>query len=354
MLWKFIDKKSPLWKNTYDSLENPIHLFYKKIDKMIGDLLDAVDDNTTVILLADHGFGPLYARININNFLLSMGYLKFNKNFWVNIKKTLLKYDVSLAFAKKLARKLGINNLREKFRDKKQQILGKVTLSLGDMDLSKTKAYSIGTYGEIYINMKGRDINGIVMPGREYENLRDEIIFKLKKIKDPVTGETILEEVFKKEDLFKGHYLDLAPDLMVLPKRGFFQNGSFCFTSKSIVETTDYVSATHEVEGGICVFSGNNIKKGKSLSRVISIMDIAPTVLYLLGVPIPDYFDGEVAKELVAENYCSNYPPEYEKIDLNSVYALAKDKSLTEKEMKFAKDLIENLGYLPKGGQDGL
>lgn len=348
MLWKFIDEKSPLWKDSYRNVKNPLHIFYKRLDKIIGDILKVVDKNSTVILLADHGFGPFYARININNFLRKEGYLYFKKNFYTFAKRILLEYDLSLVSARKLAHKLGIKRLKERFRDEKQEILGKAVLSLFDMDLSKTKAYSLGTYGEIFINMKGRDPDGIVMPGKESENLINEIILKLKELKDPTTGVSIIKEVFKKEEIFNGSYLDSAPDLIAVPERGFCPNGSFCFSSRRIVETTDYASGTHEIDGGICVFSGNNINKGKCLSKNISIMDIAPTVLYLLGVPIPDYFDGDVIEEVITRNYCSTYSPEYERTDLSSFYLSQKDKPLTEKEIEFAKHLIENLGYMPK------
>ena len=348
MLWKFIDKKSPLWKDSYANLKNPIHVFYQRMDEMIGDILKEADKNTSIVLLADHGFGPFYARININNFLRKKGYLLFKKGFWTFVRRTLLEYDLSLVSARKLAHKLGIKRLTEKFRGEKQEMLGKAALSLSDIDLSKTKAYSLGTCGGIFVNMKGRDPGGIIMPGKEYENLRDEIIHELKKLKDPRTGVSIIREVFKKEEILNGSHLDSAPDLIVVPERGFSPNGSYYLTSKRVVEITDYASATHEIDGGICVFSGNNINQGRHLSKDMSIMDVAPTVLYLLGVPIPDYFDGNVIEDVITEEYSKNYIPEYEKFDLNSLYSTKKGKPLTEKEIKCAKELIENLGYMPK------
>jgi predicted AlkP superfamily phosphohydrolase/phosphomutase len=207
MIWKFIDNKSPLWKTSYASIENPFVPFYKKLDSFVGDLIRQCDEHTTIIVCADHGFGPFYARINLNNFLREHHYLSFKKTYYILIKRLMLKYHISLVNARKIARMLGIKKLKQRFRDEKQKTLGKAALSLYDLDLTKTKAYALGTYGGIYVNLKGRDPEGIVMPGKEYERVRDDIIEKVMQLKDPMTGKTIIKEVMKKEAIYSGYYM---------------------------------------------------------------------------------------------------------------------------------------------------
>ncbi|MBN1697059.1 MAG: alkaline phosphatase family protein [Spirochaetales bacterium] len=348
MVWKFIDKRSPLWKESYSGIENPFVAFYKKIDSFIGELVNQCDKHTTIIVCADHGFGPFYARINLNNFLQKHHYLAFRKTYLIGIKQLMLKHNISLVRARRIAHKLRITKLKQRFRDEKQKTLGRAALSLYDLDMTNTKAYAVGTYGQIYINLKGRDPSGIVMPGREYERLRDEIILHLMNLKDPATGKTVIKEVKKKEELYSGFYSDNAPDLVAIPERGYSPNGSIFFTSGNILETTDYASATHEVESGICILAGNNIKSNQNPFSPVSIMDICPTVLALLSVPIPDYLDGSVIGVALTDSKEKSVEPVYEHIDIGGFYTATDEKPLSQEEIKASEKIIENLGYLPK------
>ncbi|MBW2652481.1 MAG: hypothetical protein JRC57_05285 [Deltaproteobacteria bacterium] len=125
-------------------------------------------------------------------------------------------------------------------------------LSLDDVDWSRTRAYCKSGLGQIIINMKGREPEGIVNPGQEYENLKRELIRKLKDFMNELTGGKEGVEVYAREDIYCGDYFD----------------GS-------------------------------------------TIMDITPTVLYLMGCKIPEDMDGKVLKGIFKEAFLEKHPIEF-------------------------------------------
>src|SRR4029453_4323386 len=82
------------------------------------------------------------------------------------------------------------------------------------VDWSQTKAYAVGL-GQIYFNLKGREAKGIVSAGEEDRKLQDEIRDKLLPLKDPETGDRIFQDLYKRDDIYKGEYIQMAPDLQV-------------------------------------------------------------------------------------------------------------------------------------------
>ena len=161
------------------------------------------------------------------------------------------------------------------------------------MNWYRTKAYSLGS--GLYINLKGREPSGTVNPGREYESLREQISTWLYRVKDPETGEFVIEKVYKKEEIYNGPYLEMLPDIILVPKSGYMIFDEHEFAADSIITQAKAVSAAHKING-ILLMSGAGIKKDMALQNV-SIMDVAPTILHLLALPVPKDTDGRVLEE---------------------------------------------------------
>jgi predicted AlkP superfamily phosphohydrolase/phosphomutase len=171
---------------------------------------------------------------------------------------------------------------------------------MSDFDWSQTKAYSIGGWGFIYINLAGREPAGIISI-EEYNDIKDYIIDELKKLIDPDTGEKIVQNVFKKEDLYNAQALDHLPDLIVITDESIDCKHSITKSGPVIMPSSPDKSGNHRRDG-IFIISGKNIKANEE-SINTNIKDIAPTILYAMGLPVPLDMDGHVIE--------SAFEPEY-------------------------------------------
>jgi predicted AlkP superfamily phosphohydrolase/phosphomutase len=192
-----------------------------------------------------------------------------------------------------------------------QHDLANSFISFKDIDWEHTKAFAYGEYGQIFINLKGREPQGIVKPGEEYEQLLNEITHRLLKLIHPETGERMIQEVYRKDALYHGPMVEKAPDLT-------FAIGDFRYDSsvrfglglKEIFGPPEFEdSGTHRREG-VFIASGPGIKNGYKIEKA-KLFDIAPTTLYLFDLPIPTDMDGELLLEIFKEGWLKNHPPRY-------------------------------------------
>jgi predicted AlkP superfamily phosphohydrolase/phosphomutase len=213
---------------------------------------------------------------------------------------------------------------------------------LGQVDWSKTKAYSpphTSVYGTIYINLEGRQGQGSV-PQRSYEETREQIIQELKGMS--ATTPNLQVQVFRREELYREKYLLQAPDLI------YVINNWRCISRSSFVEGAffqkqlpreDY-SGTHRPEG-ILIVRGPEIRKGHRLGQA-GIIDIAPTLLHILEIPIPQDMDGKVLKDL----FEPNSPIAQRKIQFAAPPERAGSVGQEHVLDKTVRKQLEDLGYL--------
>jgi predicted AlkP superfamily phosphohydrolase/phosphomutase len=301
-MWKYMDKNYPKYDDkTSDKYRNAIQEYYVYIDKIVGELLELVDGDTTIILMSDHGASPLHKQIYINTWLFENGYLKFKTTLSARLKLWMFKhsftmkniYSILLKFKSLL--KLGMMIQKRSVRGRRGQgMLSLLFLSQSDVDWSQTKAYSQGSLGQIFLNLKGREPEGIVESGKEYEEVREEIIKKLYEFEDPENGNVVVEKVFKKEEIYSGRYLERAPDILVLTMPTYSPIERFQFVSNALIETSR-ASGKHEMNG-IIIMRGKDIKKGVKIENS-QIVDLFPTILRIMDLPIPDDIDGVILKD---------------------------------------------------------
>ncbi|MEM2529289.1 MAG: alkaline phosphatase family protein [Nitrososphaerota archaeon] len=276
-LWKFYTDPS----YSKDQIKDAIPRFYELLDSILHNILEEVDDNTIIMVLSDHGFGPLRKIVFINHYLWDLGLLKLKRSI-----PTLTRY---LSSKLKSMLKLPFDYPRL------------LRLSLSDVDFKRTVAYSTGYVGKIYINkslVKTEEICRVV---------RDYIIAKLQELKDPESGIKLVSKILKKEDLYHGSHVDEAPDLLFemmnlsyITRGGGASGGGsieFGFDLNTITAPPFNSQSGWHREEGFLIIKGAGIKKGVKIEKV-SIRDLAPTILYLLGVPIPSDMDGRVLQEI--------------------------------------------------------
>jgi predicted AlkP superfamily phosphohydrolase/phosphomutase len=190
-----------------------------------------------------------------------------------------------------------------------------------------------------------------VEPGEEYEALRDTIIKKLTRLQDPETGEPVIRRVWRREELYEGPFVDRFPDLLVEPfdTPMVFRARSYARGKEAVRVLSKDELARSPVTGshvmdGLLVLKGNAIKAGERLSRC-SILDVAPTVLYLMGLPIPSDMDGQVIEEAVSPSYLDTHPIEFVDVE-QPVFEEKEGHDYTEEEAKDIEDRLRGLGYL--------
>ncbi len=263
MMFRLIDPKHPMYDaDLAAKYGDSIEKIYRRADDLVGKLRAKLPPGVTFMVMSDHGFHSFRRGVNLNTWLVKNGYMKFEGQSQMK----------------------GLEDLfgRGKFWE--------------GVDWSQTKAYAVGL-GQIYFNLRGRESQGIVSAGEEYRQLQDEIRDKLLPLTDPDDGVRVFRDVYKRDDIYKGEYLQFAPDLQVGFNDGFrvgWQDtlGGVSRTG-AVVENNnrkwsgDHCATATEISGGV-FFSNRKINTTEP-----HIMDLSATILKLLGSPLPADADGK-------------------------------------------------------------
>jgi len=267
MFWRLIDETHPAYdREKAEKYGDAILRVYQKMDEIVGEVMPFVDDNTTLFVISDHGFHSFRKAVNLNTWLVKNGYMTLSS---------------------------------EKGKEYKLEDLFGRGEFWPNVDWQRTRVYALGL-GCIFVNLKGREAYGMVKPGDEYNGLREEIVSKLKNLIDPATGKKMILGVYKREDIYKGGYLEEAPDLVVGFNEGYrvsWQTALGGIPPEIIVENRSNWSGDH------CSFDpsitqGIFLSNKKFARASPSIIDIAPTVLEIFNLPIPEEMDGKPMKFL--------------------------------------------------------
>jgi predicted AlkP superfamily phosphohydrolase/phosphomutase len=345
-LWHYLDPTHP-WRRDDADVDNswPVQRYFQRLDESIGRILERVDDDTTVIVLSDHGMGPAHNFVVLNNWLAEVGLLYFKRDPVTWLKRQMFRAGLTLKNVHKLVDRLGLARHAEyKALYSVDGLLKRLFLSFLNVDWSRTRAYSFGRHtGPIYVNLKGREPRGIVEPGREYEAVRQEIAELAQGFRDPRTGRPIIGRVLRREELYNGPHFDQAPDLTLLPAQEtdiFF--GLADFGDNQVVGPVYRYSGMHR-DDGLLIMHGKNIQPGTQIEGAV-IWDVAPTILYTMGVEVPQDMDGQVL-QAVFKNYdpsrlvFSDYGHSLgEKADTDAGYSPADEREIVER--------LKDLGYL--------
>ncbi len=319
--------------------------YYQKMDELLRIIIDEwIDSLWTIIVMSDHGAGPLKKLLYINNFLMKHGLMKLRRGLDTIIKRLFFKAGFVPMTFYHLLLNMGLGRVKKKMRfGQKESWFRPFFLSFEDVDWTQTKAYSFGsTAGQIYLNLKGREPCGIVFPGKEAEEVQEEIIKKLKNLVDEETGEKIVGEIYRKEELYHGPHLNEAPDIVFLPRDlEIAAFGEYEFASHRMIDYSWGVSGSHRMDG-VLMMKGKPLKQGSVLQGA-HIMDLAPSVLYLLGLPIPEEMDGKVLREAFLDKFLEERRVEFIRESISPF--LPKHINSPEEEEALKKHL-KGLGYL--------
>ncbi len=289
--------------------------------------------------MSDHGHGPVRNFLYVNNLLAQRGFLKFKPNLASQAKRIAFQLGLTPRTIYQLLLALGLGKLRRTLDKRRggRGLLKRFFLSFADVDWSRTTAYSIGYIGEVHINLKGREPQGIVNPGEEYERVRDDVINSLRELKLQ-DGTPLVEHIWKKEEIYRGAHLAEAPDILFLPRNlETIAFGDFEFGSNRVIEKSFGVSSSHRMNG-IFVASGDGVKNAGEFSGA-SLIDLAPTILHLMGLPVPTDMDGRVLTEALTDTRAVEYGG-------TSEGSAATRDGYSEEEEKEVIERLADLGYI--------
>lgn len=339
--WHYLDPEHPHYPGSSDRTGRSAILdVYRRLDGFLGDVMDEIDPQDTLVVLSDHGFGPWYKELNLNRWLIEAGYLSLtDENGMTRLLKNWAKSKLPTFLSRPVKQAYALGRRRKRlsvYRDK-------------PIAWPKTKAFAHGHYENIYLNVQGREPTGIVKPGAEYEEVRGSIRRGLENWMNPVKKERAVKQVWLKEELYSGPRLDAAPDLVVewndyayVSSRGSNYRGPMadevhCYY-RNLVQ-----SGSHRSDG-ILLATGPYLKVGQTVSSA-HLQDIAPTVLYLNQLAIPDYTDGRILTELFDETWLAEHPPKVVPKQLEAASDEA-ETVFTPEESEELLERLKSLGYL--------
>ncbi len=216
---------------------------YQRMDVLVGKAMRQIDQHTMLFVLSDHGFCSFRRAVNLNSWLHRNGYLALNDG--------------------------------------------------GDIDWSRTRAYTLGLSG-LYLNLRGREAQGLVQPGAEAEALRSELIERLSGLRDEELNEVAIRQVYLTSNLYRGPYLDAAPDLIVGYNDGYRTGWDAALgkvSARVIEDNPKAWSGDHCVDP--VLVPGVLFCNRKIDCEDPGIEDMAPTALDLFGIDPPAWMDGK-------------------------------------------------------------
>lgn len=245
-------------------LAEAIRGVFRLLDRQLGRLRDLAGADATVMLLSDHGFRPINRTANLDRVLASLG---------------LSSPTRTGQLARSLRRS---NRVRRLLKTRVGRVVRSGAPRPQEFDWSRTRVYQSGSAGQLSINLKGREAQGVVDPS-DHQRVCVEAREALLEFRDPETGERPVGEVLLARELYRGQHAERAADLIVLPSE-LWTFGH----AEALTGWTEWPTGSHR-RAGIIVASGPGIAPGFLEERDIA--DLAPTVLALVGASY-DGFDG--------------------------------------------------------------
>lgn len=262
MMWRLLDPGHPMYDATLASqFGDSIERVYRRCDQFVGEVLEHLDPATPVMIVSDHGFHSFRYSVNLNTWLVQEGFMTLHGR---------------QPGEKKLDDLFGGGEFWE------------------NVDWSRTRAYAMGL-GQIYFNLRGREAKGIVDPGDEYRALADELASRLLTMTDPQNGQRMVRAVYKRDDIYRGPYLQNASDLQVGLEDGYRVSWQTTLggTPPGIVYPNmkkwsgDHGAYDYQTTAGVLI-SSRTVATDRP-----RIIDIAPTVLKYFGLPMAADLDGK-------------------------------------------------------------
>jgi predicted AlkP superfamily phosphohydrolase/phosphomutase len=267
--------------------------YYREADRHLGRLVERAGPDTHVLVLSDHGHQGVRRAVHLNGWLVRNGYLK------IEIPASLVRSKLWKKIQRKVRRVLRLPATAAGEKASAFDAAARTIEAISKAVVwAETKAYAEPP-GFIWINLRGRHATGVVAPGEEYERVRSAIRDGMMAIRDPESDMPVFDRILTREEAFSGPALDEAPDLVAMPREGYL-------TEYGVQQRNDVANVRqvgfngYHVMRGMLAMAGPGIPAGAQLAGA-RIVDVAPTVLHLLGLPVQPWMEGKVLDEAAGD-----------------------------------------------------
>jgi len=286
--------------------------YFSELDGFLAEIVEMAGPDARIYMVSDHGFGPSWQVFRVNTWLHSKGYLTWKD----------------------------LGDLDDKGRENAQKVIDRHFVML---DWGNTTAYARTTTSNgIYIRV-AKEPGQKGVPAEDYQAFRNRLTAELLEVRDPETNERIIKQIMTKEEAYPGSNNSQAPDLTLV-----MRDHSFV----SILNKTPIIYRRPEVDGthypqGIFLAKGPGVQKGRTIPQ-LSIFDVAPCVLYSLGLDIPEDFDGQMPFQVFEESYLQEHPCEIGEptVPVDSCSHDTGKVEVDEEENKKIFNQLKALGYV--------
>jgi predicted AlkP superfamily phosphohydrolase/phosphomutase/O-antigen/teichoic acid export membrane protein len=327
--WRYLDDLLGL-SGPHAFERTPIHAAveaaYRAVDDAIGRTLAlAAGPHTRVFMLSDHGFGFRHTRVHMDQWLASQGWLTYAAG----------KADVR----KRLKQSMG---WIKRFLPRSLLLRGRRAFAVNRiLDWAHTQAYSgVASEYAIYINRRGREPYGVVDEA-EVDALRRAIKARLLNLVDPRQGQRVVRAVYNREEFYQGPFTDQAPDIVYELAPGY-EPTSEVSPGQLFTDVTAEGEGMHQPDGIFLAWGPDIV--AQRLGPGLGLADLTPTILYSLGVPVPQGLDGRVLSEIFTADYRNAHPINLTE-DASAAVAPRQEVYSTSDEALIVEKLT-NLGYL--------
>ncbi len=333
--WRFLDEEHPDYDPARaEQYADTILNIYQNEDQRLARVVERLTEDDLLLIVSDHGSMPSHHHIAVNLWLIENGYLVLkqtsstHKRSWLSpIVRNLFGLYHCSDMVRRVAAQLKNTRLHDKVVQEQflQKTKGRLKFSALPIDWEQTRAYFAGS-DQIYLNVAGREPQGIVQPGSDYDQLLGRLIHDLQNATDPGLDKPLFSEVYRSNDIYDGPYLSEAPDLILMVG--------------DVIVDRPFVGGKHDPRGMFIAW-GADVKKGHQSEA--SLYDISPTVLHTLGLSVPDDCDGDVKLEwFQPESDTAQRPVLHSQVEQIS----PESYDLTPEEESEIETTLRNLGYL--------
>ena len=334
-VWPHIDRAQHfLWRfrGTTHPLRDGVDAVYEAMDRATGALLEAWPD-ADVLVVSDHGAGPLKGDVNIGAWLAAGGRAVYDASRPSPLVAAAWAFPPSL---RRAARRLAPGLARRTFG---------ATLAgqLGPFEWPRTVAFA-GFHGDLWINLRGREPHGSVSPAK-LPALSSELAQELEALRDPRTGAPVFARVYERDQIYSGAWASLGPDLMLDSWSAGYRVAPGRRPSEIVIDPAplagvDEAWSSDHRPLGILVAAGPRIAAG--LAAELDLFDLCPTALALLEQPVPDDLDGRVAVEALEPSWLEDHPV----IEVAAAGERAAGGDYSDEEAAAVAAHLKDLGYI--------
>ncbi|MBN1918273.1 MAG: alkaline phosphatase family protein [Verrucomicrobia bacterium] len=348
-LWNLLDETHPRSKHRLAArVREPILGYFRRLDARIGALRRALGGDTTTLVVSDHGFGPVTHVIDLNWWLAREGFIHFKRRPVTWLRRLTWRCGLTASalttlrvLVNHLRRTPGENEAPAELVRKAQSSSRRVVLSFRDVDWPRTTAYSPPglSIGAIRINVRGRETSGCVEPGAEYEAVRARVVERLGALVARRGIGPGADSIHTGEELYGSDGTSAAPDVLFLPlEAGYLPTNLFDFIGNRVVQPARIWPGNHRMDG-VLIAHGPHVRAGH-VARGARIVDVAPTLLHLLGCAVPTDMDGRPLLDML-----DGAASEVGTCEPAAPYFAAAD-GLTQTERNEMIDRLRSLGYI--------